>query len=64
MSESHINNPKLSKKVQQFTKDGQFIEEYPSASEAGRKNGLSSATIALRCRGKRKAPDGSIWEYV
>ena len=55
-------NLKLSKKVLQFTLDGEFVKEWPSAAECGR-NGFNSSKICLCCQGKRKSHKGYIWKY-
>lgn len=46
LSESHINNPKLSKRIYQYTKDGQLYAEYPSIQEAERRTGISFSLIS------------------
>lgn len=53
-----------SKKVIQFDLQGNFIKEFPSASEAGRELKLSYNSICEVCRGKRaKTCGGYIWKY-
>lgn len=53
-----------SKKVIQFDLQGNFIKEFPSASEAGRELNLSYNSICEVCRGKRsKTCGGFIWKY-
>ena len=49
--------------VLQFTKDGTFIAEYPTAKEARRQTGISDTTIGLVCKGKNKTAGGFIWRY-
>ena len=64
MSEAHFNNSKTSKPVQQFTKDGQFVAEYPSAHEAERQTGIFRGSI-LRCLKGRygyKTAGGFAWQ--
>ena len=56
-------NLKLSKKVLQFTLDGEFVKEWPSAAECGR-NGFNSSKICLCCQGKRKSHKGFKWMYA
>lgn len=59
------NHPKFSKKVYQYTKDGLFVAEYPSAAEASRVTGISKGNIC-KCRDKKpryKTAGGYIWEY-
>ena len=56
-------NLKLSKKVLQFTLDGEFVKEWPSAAECGR-NGFNSSKICLCCQGERKSHKGFKWCYA
>ena len=53
---------KLSKTVLQFTLDGQFVKEWPSAIECER-NGYDNTSISKCCRGKLKTHKGFIWKY-
>ena len=76
MSKSHKGKPahnkgipmseeqkkKLSKKVLQFTLNGEFIREWPSISECGR-NGFNIGAIWSCCNGKLKTHKGYIWKY-
>jgi hypothetical protein len=53
-----------SKKVFQYDLQGNFIKEFPSASEAGRQLKLSYNSICEVCRGNRaKTCGGFIWSY-
>jgi len=57
---------KCSKPVCQYTKDGQFISEYPSAREASRQTGISQGNISNCCKGGKygfKTAGGCIWKY-
>lgn len=56
-------NGKLSKKVLQFTLDGEFIREWESTMECGR-NGYNFSYIAACCRGEYKQAYGYKWEYA
>ena len=51
-----------SKKVLQFTLDGEFIREWESTIECGR-NGYNRGNIVSCCLGKRKSADGFKWQY-
>lgn len=53
----------FSKQVLQFSKDGEFIETFKSATEAGKKIGVSTSAIANACRGKSKTCAGYIFKY-
>ena len=55
-------NGKCSKKVLQFSLSGEFIREWPSASECER-NGYSRTHVSSCCRGERKTHKGFRWEY-
>ena len=51
------------KPVLQFSKDGEFIAEYPSAREACRQTGCHQSSICLCCKGKYKSCGGYLWKY-
>ena len=55
-------NGKLSKRVLQFSKSGEFIREWPSAMECKR-NGFNHGNIVACCQGKRKSHKGFKWQY-
>ena len=55
-------NGKLSKKVLQFTLDGEFVREYPSEAECAR-NGFCQGHVSRCCRGERKSHKGFIFKY-
>ena len=52
-----------SKPVLQFSKNGEFIAEYPSIMEAERQTGCKSESVCRCCNGKRKSCGGFIWKY-
>ena len=56
-------NLKLSKKVLQYTLDGEFIREWPSMNEI-QKNGFNRNIIRFCCQGKRKSAYGFKWCYA
>ena len=65
MSDSHkgkIYAP--TKSVIQYSKDGEFIAEYPSAHEAERQTGCYQGNICRCCKGTRKSTGGYIWKYA
>ena len=76
MSDSHKGKPaynkgkpmseeqkkKLSKKVLQFTLDGEFVREWESISECGR-NGFHKGAVSECCRGEKPHYKGYIWSY-
>lgn len=63
-AESRISHPKLSKKVYQFTKDGNFVKEWQSLHEIERVLGFDIGFISCCCNGKRKTAYGCIWRYL
>ena len=60
---SEEQKKKLSKKVLQFTLDGEFVREWPSVMETGR-NGFSLSAVCECCNGKRKSHKGFKWCYA
>ena len=62
MSKARING-KQSKKVLQFTLDGEFVREWLSIAECTR-NGYNGANICYCCQGKRKSAYGFKWCYA
>ena len=57
-----INGKKRSLPILQFTKSGEFVKEWPSASEAGRKLGISHICNCLK--GRLKSAGGFVWRYA
>ena len=57
-----LTNGKLSKKVLQFTLDGEFIREYPSIMECSR-NGFDQGAVCKCCNGKLKTHKGFRFMY-
>lgn len=57
-----MTNGKLSKKVYQYTLDGQFVREWESTAECGR-NGYNHGAVAACCRGELKKYKDFIWKY-
>ena len=53
---------KQSKKILQYTLDGEFVREWESTREAGR-NGYQQICISKCCRGINKQHKGFIWKY-
>ena len=58
-----LRNGKRSKKILQFTLDGEFIREYPSTHECER-NGFNRSSVAACCKGKLKSHKGFKWCYA
>ena len=62
VSEEH--RAKLSKKILQFTKSGEFIREWPSMRETSRQLKINCGHICSCCNGKYKSAGGYVWEYA
>lgn len=62
-SKSHINHKALSKAVVQYDLQGNFIAEYPSVAEAGRKLGINLGNISSALKGRIKTAGGYIFHY-
>ena len=62
VSEEH--RAKLSKKILQFTKSGEFIKEWPSLREASRQLKINCGHIWSCCNGKYKSAGGYVWKYA
>ena len=59
---SEEQKKKLSKKVLQFTLNGEFIREWPSFAECER-NGFYGTAVCKCCQGKQKTHKGFVWKY-
>lgn len=63
-----VNNARqilaVSKPIRQFSKDGIFIKEWPSAAECHRQTGINKSGICAAARGKRKTAGGYIFKEV
>lgn len=59
-----LKNRKKLKPVLQYDKNGNFINEYPSANDAARKTGVNQPSICMVCRGKLKSTGGFLWKYA
>ena len=57
-------NGKCSKKVLQFTLDGEFIREWPSIQEIERQLGFNHSAVSRCCNGKQKSAYGFKWCYA
>lgn len=54
---------KLSKKVFQYSKNGDFIREWASTHEVQRQLGFAASNISKCCLGNLKSAYGFIWKY-
>lgn len=55
---------KLSKQVNQYDLDGNFIQSFSSTKEAGKQLNFSSSLIAGVCRGNHKQTHGYVFKYA
>ena len=62
-SKNKMSKNRPSKPVIQYSKDGEFIAEYPSTRDAERQTGFSHTSICNCCKGKYKSTVGYIWKY-
>lgn len=58
-----INGKKCSIPILQFSKDGTFVKEWPSLSEASRQSRIPLSSIAACLRYGRKHAGGFVWRY-
>lgn len=49
--------------VEQYTKDGRFLNSFLSMAEAEEKTHIGKSHICQVCKGKRKTAGGYIWKY-
>lgn len=61
---SQATKDKLYKKVEQYTKDGEFIARYESMSEATKVTNIATSNISYCCNGKRRFAGGFVWKFV
>lgn len=59
------NRKTAEKPVIQLTKDGQFVAEYQSITEAQRQTGINNSNICACCNNKphNKSAGGFVWKY-
>jgi group I intron endonuclease len=58
----HINDNRR-KAVQQFSLEGEFVNEFKSVSEASKYTGCNKTSIGKVCRGERQSCGGYNWAY-
>ena len=56
-------NERLSRKILQYSKSGDFIREWPSALEVERIFGIANSNIISCCKGRYKSAGGFVWKY-
>lgn len=63
VSKVMTNNPKLSKQVGAFDKNGELVMTFPSTMEASRQ-GFHKGNVSACCIGERKTHKGFTWRYI
>lgn len=53
-----------SKRINMFTKDGEFIRSFRAARDAELECGISHAHISQCCHGKRNSAGGYVWRFA
>lgn len=51
------------RKVEQYSKDGNFIATFETVGEASKKTGVSTSGIYATCNNQQKTSGGYIWKY-
>ena len=54
----------VSKKIIQFTKDGKFVREWNSATEASNELGIQLSCISVSANTLKRSAGGYKWRYV
>ena len=57
------HNERISRKILQYSKSGEFIREWSGATEAERMLGIANSHIIACCKGRLKSAYGFIWKY-
>jgi hypothetical protein len=53
----------VSKPVEQFTREGQFIKGWESIQQASNELGINRSDIGNVCRGRHKSAGGFLWKF-
>lgn len=53
-----------SKRVNMYTKSGEFIKSFDSAADAEREYGINHSHISQCCNGKRESTGGYVWKFA
>jgi len=63
MGKKQLNHPSKSTPVVQYSLNGEYINDYPSAAEAERKTKIHKGNILMCCRGERKTAGNKKEKY-
>ena len=61
---NHLTVEKRSKPILQFTKNGEFIRKWKSATDIEREIGIDNSSVSKCCNGKLKSSGGFKWQYA
>ena len=56
-------NERISRKILQYSKSGEFIREWKGSREVERVLDINNSHIIQCCKGKRKSAGGFVWRY-
>ena len=59
-----FNNQDRSKRVLQFSEEGEFLREFSSLKEASEETSSCMSSISNVCNGKRKLCNGYVWRFA
>lgn len=62
--QSLTNNPKTSRKIEQYSLNGDILKSYPSLREAERTTNVPHQNIHKCCIGKYRYAGGFVWKYA
>lgn len=60
----HTSPKGLTKRIAQFSLEGEFIQEFVSLGDAALFVGCSPSAISLVCTNKRRSACGYVWKYI
>lgn len=59
-----ISNTRRRKVIEQYSKSGEFIRQWPSLHDASRELGIAVSSICRCCKGQIKACGGYQWQNI
>lgn len=63
-TKAKIKKNAKTRKVAQYTKEGEFIRNWDSLREAAKSVGGNETSISRQCRGGRPSYKGYVWKYI